>query len=682
MISSLWQLVTAVIFLLLVSGEEVNRNCEQAYCDNGKHARSITFRQPTSESLVYRDISGNHLNNDLRLQIPLSHDRFEERNFEMLISNRRVRELSRENREEVTTYERRLENRRYLEDEREDFTRNNVITQRKDFSPSDSRLEENERSFSARVRNDLQRIDRVTNNDDFANRQMQRKVRRNNDQRLHEFNNRQQEQRYRERETNENKLRVDRFENVNGNREILRQEDYNRFDERSRFMQSREQEERRNSEREMIRKLDHNEKSERILGQHYQFIVKSRNSNDQRRNDGDRYLSENERQIERMVVKRDRHDLSESKQSRQLRNGAEPARLQERDAPESRSVIRLEFSRDNAEIKDERTRHSRNDLRLEESTNKQRRDIKKEILRKEIENQERKEIRLAKENREKYFEFTRRYDNRFVFEESRNERKDRMLRTNAQCFTEDNLNHFDRLNQYSRVQRQDISRNEEHLTRERSVGMYGKNLQDHKLNNAEINLERRDTLIPRDNRRENYNVQRAALNRNSKEERTDITRQSDRIYRYSFDQADASYNRQGEEADQTKQFDQTSTYKDNNGHIISDERSIYYDSSRREIRENLYYLSNDIRRHELKQLNRLQPRIEQRIDRVQKGLFRKSRENAREEIRFRNEKTESKDFIEKPNIMLKKIYIAIAQGALICFIIMKTSLKGKEETNR
>uniref|UniRef100_A0A1B0AQJ1 Uncharacterized protein n=1 Tax=Glossina palpalis gambiensis TaxID=67801 RepID=A0A1B0AQJ1_9MUSC len=648
MMSSLWrQLATAVIFLLLVSGEELNLNCERDHCDYERHATTITLRQSSSEALLYKDFSGRHIYNDGRLQIP--HERNEETHLNTLTNNRRTEREVRRSRENL---ERHSNHRGYAENEREnyrqEFERNPVVIQRQDFPSSNNRLGEERRSLSERMRNEFQRIDRIANRDDRTNRQRERIV----------FNDdRRQEQHYRERETNENRLRFSRFENLNDNREILRQARYNRFDERSETTQRREQEERRVAESEIVRKIDNSDNSERTLDHHLA------------------------RRIEREIM---------MKQTEQFINREEPARVQQRQIEESRTVTRLEARRNYDEIKVEKSRlETRNDLRLAINPDKQHRDIGQEIGREIRQNRDqRREIRFENANSEKYFEFRQRYDNRRISKQSTNEERDnRVVSTNAHYRTdmhfnaernnreqfENNFNHYDRLNQYSRLQIRDISRNREHVSREHN-DIYEKHLQDHRQRNVEINFKERDTLMSRENNRENSNLQRTVVNRNNIAERTERARNDDspRAYEINRDNRNLqriliNENKPEERVDGTRQFDR------DNDRTLNENRSQYsinrYTYSRREIRENLnYFRADDMR----------QPSPNQRIDRGQRGLFRDAYEIAREEMRFTNERNISKGFIVKPDIMLKKISMALAQGALICLIIVKT-LKSKQE---
>uniref|UniRef100_A0A1A9Z660 Trichohyalin-like n=1 Tax=Glossina pallidipes TaxID=7398 RepID=A0A1A9Z660_GLOPL len=669
MISSLWQqLATAIILLLLVSGEELNLNCERDYCDYERHATTITLRQPSSESLLYKDFSGRHIYNDQRLQIP--HERYEETHLNILTNNRRIeREVrrSRENRERHSNHRGYAENER--ENFRQEFERNPIVIQYQDFPSSNNRLADERRSHSGRMRNEFGRSeDRIVNRDDHANRQRERI----------ELNDRRQEQHYRERETNENRLRFNRFENPNDNREILRQAKYNRFDERSGTSQRREQEERRVAEREIMRQIDNRENSKRTLAHRL------------------------ERRIER-------EDMM--KQSRQFTNREEPARVQARQIEESSAVTRLEARRAYDEIKVEKSRQTRNDLRLEINPDKHHRDDGQEIVRDIRQNREqRREIRFEDANREKYFEFRQRGDNPRIFEQSVNAQRDnRVIRVNAQHLAntrvnaernnrerfEDNFNRYDRLNQYSRLQIRDISRNRDELIRERS-DVYEKHLRDHRQRTVEINFEQRDTVMSRENSRENLNLQKTVVNRNNRSERTDRAQQADRINAYSLGRDDSpkayetnhenrnlqrvliNMNKQEERVDGTRQF------AHDDDRMLNEKHSQYsldrYTYSRREMGENLnYFLTAGMRRHEMKRFNRLQVSPNERIDRGQRGLSRESYEIARDEFRrFTNERNISKGFIGKPDVMLKKIYIALAQGALICLIIVK-ALKSKEE---
>lgn len=664
----MWQqLATAIILLLLVSGEELNLNCERDYCDYERHATTITLRQPSSESLLYKDFSGEHIYNDRRLQIP--HERYEDNHLNMLTNNRRIeREVrrSRENRERHSNHRGYAENGR--ENFRQEFERNPVVIQHQDFPSSNNRLEDERRSLSARMRNEFERSDRIVNRDDRANRQRERI----------ELNDRRQEQHYRERETNENRLRFNRFENPNDNREILRQAKYNRLDERSGTRQRREQEERRVAEREIMRQIDNGENSKRTLAHRL------------------------ERRIEREVM---------MKQSRQFTNREQPARVQERQIEESSAVTRLEARRAYDEIKVEKSRQTRNDLRLKINPDKQHRDVGQEIVRDIRQNREqRREIRFEDANREKYFEFRQRDDNRRSFEQSTNEQRyNRVVPVNAQHLAnthvnaernnrerfEDNFNHYDRLNQYSRLQIRDISRNRDELIRDRS-DIYEKHLRDHRQRNVEINFEQRGTVMSHENSRENLNLQRTVVNRNNKAEKTDRAQQSDHInaYRLGRDDSPKAYetnhenrnlqrvlintNKQEERVDGTRQFAHDDDRMLNEKH--SQHSIDRYTYSRREMGENMnYFLTDDMRRYEMKRFNRLQVSPNDRIDRGQRGLTRESYEIVSEEFRrFTNERNISKGFIEKPDVMLKKIYIALAQGALICLIIVK-ALKSREE---
>uniref|UniRef100_A0A1A9VBS7 Trichohyalin-like n=1 Tax=Glossina austeni TaxID=7395 RepID=A0A1A9VBS7_GLOAU len=659
MIPSLWQqLATAVILLLLVSGEELNLNCERDYCDYERRATTITLRQPSSESLLYKDFSGRHIYNDRRQQIP--HERYEETHLNMLTTNRRIeREVrrSRENRDRHSNHRGYAENER--ENLRQEFERNLVVIQHQDFPSSINRLEDERHSLSDRMRNDFERIDRIVNRDDRGNRQRERT----------ELNDRRLEQDYRER--------VNR-EDPNDNREILRQAKYNRFDERSGTRQRREQEVRRVAEREIMRQIDDGENSKRTLAHRL------------------------ERRSEREVM---------MKQSRQFTNREEPARVQERQIEEPSAVTRLEARRAYDEIKVEKSRQTRNDLRLDINPDKQHRDVGQDFVRDVRQNREqRREIQFENANREKYFEFRQRDDNRRSFDQSTNEQKDnRLVPVNAQHLAnahgnaernnrerfEDNFNRYDRLNQYSRLQIRDISRNRDELIRERS-DIYEKRLQGHRQRTVEINFDQRDAVMSRENSRENSNLQRTAVNRNNRAERTDRAQQSDQINAYSLgrDGSPKAYetnhenrnlqrvlintNKQEERVDGIRQF------AHNDDRMLNEKHSQYfidrYTYSRREMGENLnYFLTDDMRRYEMKRFNRLQPSPNERIDRGQRGLPHESYEIAREEFRrFTNERNIGKGIVEKPDVMLKKIYIALAQGALICLIIVK-ALKSKEE---